>query len=79
MRSLTIGAIIALLTVAAHAEELNQLQKMEKQRREEAADVDKAYEKALKSTRSDAPAAKSDPWGTIRPARTGNSQSQGSK
>jgi hypothetical protein len=79
MRSLTAGVIIALLTLAAHAEDLTPLQKMEKQRREEAVDVDKAYQKALKNTRSDAPVAKSDPWGGVRPAGNGNSQSQNSK
>jgi hypothetical protein len=79
MRPLAVAVVIALLTIAAHSEELTPVQQMEKQRREEAVEVDKAYQKALKNTKSDAPAAKVDPWGNVRSSGTGNSQPQSSK
>ena len=68
MRMVAAGAMMALLALTAmpaHAED-NPLQKIEKQRREDAVDIDKEYQKALKNTRSDAPAAKPDPWGNVR-------------
>ena len=67
MRILAMSALMVLLTMPAFAED-NPLQKMEKQRREDAVAIDKDYQKALKNTRSDAPAAKPDPWGNVRNA-----------
>jgi hypothetical protein len=72
MRVVTIGAMIVLLasaltTAGARAED-NPLQKMEQQQREDAKEIDKAYEKTLKSTRTDGPVKKVDPWGTVRSA-----------
>jgi hypothetical protein len=67
MRVLTAAALMALLTMSAFAED-NPLQKMEKQRRDDAVEIDKDYQKALKNTRSGAPTAKPDPWGNVRGA-----------
>jgi DnaJ-domain-containing protein 1 len=45
---------------------LEKLQQAEKQRKDEAAETDKAYQRYMNSQHSDAPAAKVDPWGNIR-------------
>jgi len=73
----TFGALVAAPTFAQNAQssdEFNlrqraeELDKIEQQRRERAADTDRAYQKVLKSQHSDAPAPKVDPWGNIRAA-----------
>jgi hypothetical protein len=45
---------------------LDKLEQADRQHRQDAADVDKAYQRTIKSQHSDAPAAKVDPWGNIR-------------
>ena len=69
MRILAAAAMLALLMMPAHAED-NQLQKMEKQRKEDAVGIEKEYQKALKNTRSDTPTTKPDPWGNVRSTDT---------
>jgi hypothetical protein len=68
MRILAAGAMIVLLVVPAHSadDDLNPLQKAERQHREDAKEIDRQYERALKNTRSNTPATKADPWGNIR-------------
>ena len=76
MRVLAAAAIIALLTSPAHSEDTPQ-QRAQKQQKQ---DLENAYQKALKNTRSDAPTTKADPWGNIRGPDPGqarqNSQSK---
>jgi hypothetical protein len=69
MRVLAVGSMMALLAMPAYAED-NPLQKMDKQRREDAVQIERDYQKALKNTRSDAPTAKTDPWGSVRSTDT---------
>jgi hypothetical protein len=70
MRILAAGVMIVLLIVPAHSadDDLNPLQKVEKQQREDAKEIDRQYERALKNTRSNTPATKADPWGNVRAA-----------
>jgi hypothetical protein len=91
MRCLVIGAMSAILLTPAFTQNafaqdqfdlrqrLDQLQKMEQQRKEEAAQVDKAYQQKLKSERSNAPAAKTDPWGNIRASDSKDSKPKDTK
>ena len=78
MKVLALGSMIALLAIPAYAED-NPLQKMDKQRREDAVQIDKEYQKALKNTRSDAPTTKPDPWGSVRSTDTAPKKNSGTK
>jgi hypothetical protein len=93
MRVLAVGSLIALLTITtmpAHAQshggppegELTGPEEIAKKRREEAAEVEKAYKNTLKNTSSTTAATKTDPWGNVRasdPQGKPNSQSKNSK
>jgi hypothetical protein len=85
MRVLAIWAMLVLAASPAPAQDrlqsddtdlqkrLEKLEQAERQRREEAAEIDKAYQRTIKSQHTDAPLPKTDPWGSIRasePART---------
>jgi hypothetical protein len=87
MRVLAAGMVIALLTIPtlpAYAQthggpekELTGPEELAQKRREEAADVEKAYKSTLKATGSNNATTKLDPWGNIRAAEP--SQSKGAK
>jgi len=95
MRVLAIWAMLVLAASPAASQDrlqsddtdlqkrLEKLEKAAQQRREEAAEIDKAYQRAIKSQHTDMPPPKVDPWGNIRasdPAQTKKStQSQNSK
>jgi type II secretory pathway pseudopilin PulG len=70
MRVLAVGGVIALFMIpvtAAFAQ--NPLQEsINKQKKDAAAEAERAYQKALRDTRSHAPTAKPDPWGNVRAA-----------
>jgi hypothetical protein len=76
MRRLTIAAImIALLPAPAYPQEGNApiTARTDKEKKADAA-IEKAYEEALKRQGGNGPAAKSDPWQTIRPAGNDNTK-----
>jgi hypothetical protein len=60
--------VIAWLSqlVCAQERPLTGPEELAEKRREEAAEVEKAYQRVLKNTRSDTAVTKSDPWGSIR-------------
>ena len=64
MRTLAVVTMIGLMMLPAHSEDTPQ-QSAEKRQKEE---LERAYQRALKNTRSDAPADKPDPWGSVRSA-----------
>jgi len=69
MKRFAIAAMImALLTVSAYSQQDNgpPTARTDKEKKADAA-IEKAYEDVLKRERSSGPAAKSDPWQTIRP------------
>lgn len=68
MRVLAVGGVIALLIIpmtAAFAQNPAQ-ESIDNQKKAAAADAERAYQKALKDTRSHTPTAKPDPWGNVR-------------
>jgi type II secretory pathway pseudopilin PulG len=70
MRGLAAGAVMAFLalsTLAAYAQNPAQ-EAIDKQKKDAAAEAERAYQRALKDTASSAPAAKVDPWGNVRAA-----------
>jgi hypothetical protein len=79
MRGLTAGALMAFLTLstlAAYAQNPAQ-EAIDQKKKEDAVATEKAYQRALKDTASGAPAAKVDPWGSVRasdPAQTKQNQ-----
>ena len=93
MRVLAVGSLIALLTMSTisaypqthggQEKELTGPEELAQKRKEEAAEVEKAYKSTLKNTSSTAAATKADPWGNVRasdPAQAKpNSQSKNSK
>jgi hypothetical protein len=93
VRLLALGSLIALLTITttpAHAQshggapegELTGPEEIAKKRREDAAEIEKAYKNTLKNTSSTTTATKADPWGNVRasdPQAKPNSQSKNSK
>jgi uncharacterized protein YlxW (UPF0749 family) len=85
MRVLAISAALVLAAAPAISQDrlqsddtdlqkrVEKLEKAAQQRREEAAEIDKAYQRTMKSQHTDGPAPKVDPWGNIRasdPAHT---------
>jgi hypothetical protein len=78
MRILAIWAVLVLAASPAASQDrlqsddtdlqkrLEKIEKAEQQRRDEAAEIDKAYQRAIKSQHTDAPPPKVDPWGSIR-------------
>ena len=94
MRALAVGSLIALLTITtmpARAQQHQEEQQREltgpeetaQKRKEEAAEVEKAYKNTLKNTSTTTAASKADPWGSIRASDSAqakpNSQSKNSK
>jgi hypothetical protein len=82
MRVLVVGLMIATLAMPAFGQEdppsdaqytlrqeMEKRDREERQRRERAVEVDKAYQRLMKNSGS-GPAPKTDPWGTIRGAET---------
>lgn len=80
MRVLAVAAVTGLLSIPAFAQpapptdegitlqqQLEQREKMEQQRRDRAAEIDKAYQRLQKST-TPATTTKVDPWGNVRNA-----------
>jgi hypothetical protein len=80
MRVLAAIATISMLTLPAIGQQappsderitlqqqIEQREKMEQERRDRAAETEKAYQRLLKSS-GPAPAAKVDPWGNVRGA-----------
>jgi hypothetical protein len=71
MRVLAVGAIILMFVFPVHSQTVGShqdspLEEMLSQPgKEQAAEREKAYQKALKSIQPDAP-AKTDPWGNVR-------------
>jgi hypothetical protein len=60
-------------------DQLDQREKADQARRDQAAEADKAYQRLLKSSGT-APAPKVDPWGNVRSAEPkSNSQSKNTK
>lgn len=77
-RRLAIAALmIALLPATAYPQEEEQKGPMtartDKQKKIDA-EIDKAYQDAVKRQRDNGPAPKSDPWQTIRPAGGDNTK-----
>jgi hypothetical protein len=78
MRVLAVGVLLALLTIPtlpAHAQghgappqEMTGPEEIAQKRKEEAAEVEKAYKSTLKNTSSSTAATKADPWGNVRSA-----------
>jgi len=71
MRVVAAGAAFALLInlmLPARAQDkpLTGPEELAQKRQEEAAEVEKAYQRTLKSTGSNAASAKADPWGSVR-------------
>ena len=73
-RGLAVIMIAALPTSAyTQANKGPATERSEKQKKEDEA-IDKAYREALKSKARNEPAAKTDPWQTIRPAGSGGTK-----
>src|SRR5580704_10917684 len=88
MRILAAAAMMGLLSIPAFAQpapptdegitlqqQLEQREKMEQQRRDRAAEIDKAYQRLQKSS-TPATTTKADPWGNVRNADPKGSQSK---
>jgi hypothetical protein len=76
MRTLAIIALMAaLLPAIAHAQQQQRpptpFERTAEQKKKDA-EVEKAYQDALKADKAKATPAKIDPWQTIRPAGAGN-------
>ena len=82
MRVLVVGVMIGILMAPAFGQEdppsdaqhslrqeMEKRDREERQRRERAVEVDKAYQRLMKNSGS-GPAPKTDPWGTIRGGET---------
>jgi hypothetical protein len=71
MRVLAIGGVIALLMIPimpAFAQNPQQ-ESIDKQKKDAAAEAERAYQKALRDTRfAHTPTTKPDPWGNVRAA-----------
>jgi hypothetical protein len=75
MRIFTIVAMaIALLSATAYAAEKKSVTARSDEQLKLDADIDKAYQNALKSTRDKRQPAKIDPWQTVRPVGTGSAK-----
>jgi hypothetical protein len=81
MKVLVASAILALFAGAAlpafaqhmgedPAQQMSGPEELAQKRREDAAEVEKAYKRTLKNTQSGTTATKTDPWGNIRGADT---------
>ena len=81
----TLGALIAGPAFAQNNDEFDlrkrveELDKAAEQRREKAAETDRAYQRLLKSEPSDSRTQKVDPWGNIRTAAPGKASPQSAK
>jgi hypothetical protein len=75
MKRFAIATMIAALTMFAHSQQGNAqiTQRTDKEKKADAA-IEKAYEDSLKREKSNAPAVKSDPWQTVRPAGGDNTK-----
>jgi hypothetical protein len=69
-----IAALILIMSTCAQAQDkpLTGPEEIAQKKREEAAEVEKAYKNTLKNTRSDTAATNADPWGSIRPNQAPN-------
>jgi hypothetical protein len=72
MGVLTAAMVVASLSQSLCAQERPPTgpEELAQKRHEEAAEVEKNYQRVLKSTRSDTGVAASDPWGNIRAPNT---------
>jgi hypothetical protein len=70
MRILAAAVAIATLMVSTHAQAqdrpLTGPEEIEQKKREDAAEVEKAYKSTLKNTHSGTATTNADPWGNIR-------------
>ena len=85
MKLLAASAMLALLagaTLPAYAQQQDQQreltgpEEMAQKRKEDAAEVERAYQRTLKNTRSGEVSTKADPWGNIRGADTPSKNSK---
>jgi hypothetical protein len=83
MRILAATVVIVALMVSTHAQAqdrpLTGPEEIEQKKREDAAEVEKAYKNTLKNTHSGAVTTNADPWGNIRPNQTPNPPAKNSK
>lgn len=66
---LAVGVVVAFMVPMTHAFAQNPLQEsIDKQKKDAAAEAERAYQKSQRDTRSHTPTAKADPWGNVRAA-----------
>jgi hypothetical protein len=75
MKRFAIATMIVALTLVAYPQRGNAqiTERTDKEKKADAA-IEKAYEDTVKREKSNGPAAKSDPWQTIRPAGSDNTK-----
>jgi hypothetical protein len=85
MRILAATVVIAALMVPTLARAQNQdrpltgPEEIEQKKREDAAEVEKAYKNTLKNTHSGAATTNADPWGNVRSNQAQNPPARNSK